>query len=59
MQTKLQKQYIAGSMPNFISNIKRVLDQFSIFVPPDNVRKPLVFWLFLGGIEMRHWAEMD
>ena len=39
MQTKLQKQYIAGSMPNFISNIKRVLDQFSIFVSPDNVRK--------------------
>ena len=43
MQTKLQKQYIAGSMPNFISNIKQVLDQFSIFVSPDNVRKPLVF----------------
>ena len=33
--------------------------QCSISIPPENVKKPLVFWLFLGGIEMTHCFEMD
>ena len=23
-------------------------------IPPENVKKPLVFWRFLGGTEMEH-----
>ena len=29
-----------------------------IFIPPENLRKPKVFWCFQGGVEMWHWTKM-
>ena len=35
-----------------------ILAQCSISVPPENVKKPKVFWRFQGDIQMEYWAKM-
>ena len=38
--------------------LKPILTKCSISIPPENVRKPLVFWRFQGDTEIEHWAKM-
>lgn len=36
-----------------------ILAQRSIFIPPENVRKPKEFLAFSGGIKMECWTKMS
>ena len=35
-----------------------IVTKYSISIPPENFRKPLVFLTFLRGIEMENWAKI-
>ena len=30
----------------------------SISIPPENIRKPLFFFTYSGGVELKHWSVM-
>ena len=55
-------QMLLGS-PRLLSsipylNILAILCHWSLSMHPENIRKPLVFWYFQGGIKREQWHEM-
>ena len=34
-----------------------MFNQCSTSIPPENIRKPEIFLMFSGGIEMEHWLK--
>ena len=38
--------------------LKAITTQCCLSIPPENIRKPLCFLMFSGGIDKQHWAVM-
>ena len=46
------------SANSVISLINPIFSQCTLFLPPENIRKPYGFLMFSGGRESVHWEQM-
>ena len=55
-QMLLGSPWLLSSIPYL--NILAILCHWSLSIHPENIRKPLVFWYFQGGIKREQWHGM-